>query len=86
MLIRPWRLRRSTPQIDRLYQLPLDEFTAARNALAKEAGAAGAQIRTLQKPPHSRLGDQSGVLAGRRGIPCPVDIRRGVARCAYGDR
>ena len=25
-------------EIDRLYQLPLDEFTAARNALAKEAG------------------------------------------------
>ena len=38
-------------EIDRLYQLPLDEFTAARNALAKEAGAAGAGIRTLQKPP-----------------------------------
>ena len=38
-------------QIDRLYQLPLDEFTAARNALAKEAGAAGAEIRALQKPP-----------------------------------
>jgi hypothetical protein len=38
-------------EIDRLYQLPLDEFTAARNALAKEAGAAGAQIRSLQKPP-----------------------------------
>jgi hypothetical protein len=38
-------------QIDRLYQLPLDEFTAARNAVAKEAGAAGAEIRALQKPP-----------------------------------
>jgi hypothetical protein len=38
-------------QIDGLYQLPLDEFTAARNALAKEAGAAGAEIRALQKPP-----------------------------------
>jgi hypothetical protein len=24
--------------IDQLYQLPLDEFTAARNALAKESG------------------------------------------------
>ena len=34
-----------------LYQLPLDEFTAARNALAKESGAAGAEIRALQKPP-----------------------------------
>jgi hypothetical protein len=38
-------------QIDRLYQLPLDEFTAARNALAKESGAAAAEIRALQKPP-----------------------------------
>jgi hypothetical protein len=38
-------------QIDRLYQLPLDEFTAARNALAKESGTAAAEIRALQKPP-----------------------------------
>lgn len=38
-------------QIDRLYQLPLDEFTAARNALAKEAGPAAAEIKGLQKPP-----------------------------------
>jgi hypothetical protein len=37
--------------IDRLYQLPLDEFTAARNALAKDAGKEGADIRRLQKPP-----------------------------------
>jgi hypothetical protein len=38
-------------QIDRLYQLPLDEFTAARNALAKEAGPAAAEVRALAKPP-----------------------------------
>ncbi len=37
--------------IDGLYQLPLDEFTAARNALAKASGAAAAEIRALQKPP-----------------------------------
>jgi len=37
--------------IDRLYQLPPDEFTAARNALAKEAGAEGADVRRLAKPP-----------------------------------
>ncbi|HET7219084.1 MAG TPA: hypothetical protein VFJ02_13600 [Vicinamibacterales bacterium] len=36
-------------QIDRLYQLPLDEFTAARNALAKETGSG--EIKRLQKPP-----------------------------------
>jgi hypothetical protein len=38
-------------EIDRLYQLPLDEFTAARNALAKEAGKDGGEIRKLGKPP-----------------------------------
>lgn len=37
-------------QIDRLYELPLDEFTAARNALAKEAGTDAARVRALQKP------------------------------------
>jgi hypothetical protein len=37
--------------IDRLYQLPLDEFTAARNALAKDAGPDAAEIRKLPKPP-----------------------------------
>jgi hypothetical protein len=36
-------------QIDRLYQLSLDEFTAARNALAKESGSA--DVKRLQKPP-----------------------------------
>jgi hypothetical protein len=37
--------------IDRLFQLPLDEFTQARNALAKEAGKAGEEIRGITKPP-----------------------------------
>lgn len=38
--------------IDRLYQLPLPEFTAARNALAKKAGGSdAARIRGLSKPP-----------------------------------
>lgn len=37
-------------QIDELYQLPLDGFTAARNALAKQAGANGAQVKQLEKP------------------------------------
>lgn len=37
-------------QIDRLYQLPVEEFTRARDALAKEAGANGAAIKKLQKP------------------------------------
>ena len=33
-----------------LYQLPPGEFTAARNVLAKARGAAGAEIKTLEKP------------------------------------
>ncbi len=37
-------------QIDQLYQLPLDEFTAARNALAKEAGPEASTIKQLEKP------------------------------------
>jgi len=41
-------------RIDRLYQLPLDEFTSARNALAKEVAAEGGaanDIKKLTKPP-----------------------------------
>ncbi len=36
--------------INRLYQLPLDEFTAARNALARTAGDDAADVRQLAKP------------------------------------
>jgi len=35
-------------QIDHLYQVPLDEFTNARNALAKESGESA--IKKLEKP------------------------------------
>jgi hypothetical protein len=39
-------------EIDRLYQLPLADFTAARNALARQAGGAeAARIKALTKPP-----------------------------------
>ena len=37
-------------RIDHLYQLPLDEFTPARNALAREAGTSGPEIKRLEKP------------------------------------
>jgi hypothetical protein len=37
-------------EIDALYQLPLDEFTAKRNALAKTAGARADEVRKLAKP------------------------------------
>jgi DNA repair exonuclease SbcCD ATPase subunit len=35
-------------EIDKLYQLPLEEFTPARNALAKNAGSSA--VKVLQKP------------------------------------
>lgn len=37
-------------EIDGLYQLPLDEFTPARNALAKDAGKGAPEIKRLEKP------------------------------------
>jgi len=37
-------------RIDQLYQLPLDRFTTARNALAREAGPRAAEIKGLEKP------------------------------------
>jgi hypothetical protein len=43
--------RRIDAEIDRLYQLPLDEFTTARNALARTAGPDAAAIKGLTKPP-----------------------------------
>lgn len=37
-------------EIDALYQLPLAEFTASRNALAKRAGRTDPPIKDLEKP------------------------------------
>ncbi len=38
-------------EVDRLYQLPLDQFTGARNELAKQVGRADAPaVRALAKP------------------------------------
>ena len=51
MLVDVSERRQIDAAIDRLYQLPLDEFTAARNALAKELGKEGAPVKTLAKPP-----------------------------------
>jgi hypothetical protein len=36
--------------LNRLYQLPPEQFVAERNSLAKRAGAGGADIRALPKP------------------------------------
>jgi hypothetical protein len=44
----PMAAHATDERIDALYQLPLDQFTAARNALAKELGDSG--IKTLEKP------------------------------------
>jgi hypothetical protein len=44
------KLPNSDDEVAGLYRLPLGEFTAARNALAKKLGAAGADVRTLEKP------------------------------------
>jgi hypothetical protein len=43
--------RRLETEIDKLYQLPLAEFTAARNNLAKAAGPDASEVRKLAKPP-----------------------------------
>jgi hypothetical protein len=43
--------RRLDDEIDRLYKLAPDEFTPARNALAKGAGADAPAIKALTKPP-----------------------------------
>ena len=43
--------RKIESEIDRLYQLGPDEFTAARNTLAKTAGTDAAAIKRLTKPP-----------------------------------
>lgn len=41
-------MARLDDQIDQLYQLPLEDFTAARNALAKESG--DGSVKKLEKP------------------------------------
>jgi hypothetical protein len=40
----------SSSDVDELYQKPLGEFTAARNALAKRLGKDGAEVKILEKP------------------------------------
>jgi hypothetical protein len=59
--------------VDRLYQLPLEEFIAARNALAKDAGADAADIRKLQKPPVAAWGVNQLYWKKRRVYDALVD-------------
>ena len=42
--------KRDDEEVAALYQLPLGEFTAARNALAKKLGPEAGHVRTLEKP------------------------------------
>src|SRR5688572_22103876 len=44
------RLASGDDDVAGLYKLPLGEFTAARNALAKKLGPAAGDVRTLEKP------------------------------------
>lgn len=44
------RMPQSDDELDALYQGPLDQFTPARNALAKSRGSDGAAIKALEKP------------------------------------
>jgi len=83
-------------EIDRLFQLPLDEFTAARNGLAKTAGKEGAAIKQLAKPPvaawavnqlfWSRKDDYEALIAAsedmRRTNRAVIEGKRGDLRAA----
>ena len=44
------KLPNSDDEVAALYKLPLGEFTAARNTLAKKLGPAAGDVRTLEKP------------------------------------
>ena len=66
-------------EIDRLYQLPLDEFTAARNALAKGATNAAA-IRALTKPPVAAWAVNQLYWRDRRTWDALVDASQNLRR------
>src|SRR3954471_3469876 len=66
--------------IDQLYQLPLDEFTAARNALAKTAGKGAAEIRALVKPPVAAWAVNQLYWKDRRSWDALVDAAENLRR------
>jgi hypothetical protein len=66
--------------LDRLYQLPLDEFTAARNALAKNAGANAGAIRGLTKPPVAAWAVNQLYWRDRRAWDALVDAAENLRR------
>lgn len=83
-------------EIDRLFQLPPDEFTAARNALAKGSGDERGAIKALTKPPiaawavnqlywqdrscYAALGDASNEM--RKTHRAVIEGRKGDLRAA----
>ena len=76
----------STPGLDaeiaNLYQLPLAEFTSARNALAKQAGSRAADPCAAEATGRG-MGDQSAVLARQRDVYDRSSARAGDLRAAH---
>jgi hypothetical protein len=66
--------------IDNLYRLPLDEFTAARNALAKSAGKDAPAIRALTKPPAAAWAVNQLYWEDRRTWDALVDAAENLRR------
>jgi hypothetical protein len=71
--------QRDDVDLDRLYQLPLDEFTAARNALAKGAKNAS-EIRALPKPPVAAWAVNQLYWKNRRTWDALVDAAENLRR------
>ena len=74
----------SKQEVDRLFELPPEEFTAARNELARRLkddgdASAAADVKQLSKPSCRHLGDQSAGAgtAGRSqvaaGVGCEIE-------------
>jgi hypothetical protein len=71
--------QRDDVDLDRLYQLPLDEFTAARNVLAKGAKNAS-EIRALPKPPVAAWAVNQLYWKDRRSWDALVDAAENLRR------
>jgi hypothetical protein len=70
----------SPMDLDKLYRLPLDEFTAARNALAKTAGKHAPAIRALTKPPVAAWAVNQLYWRERRAWDALVDAAENLRR------
>ena len=77
----------SEQEVDRLFELPPEEFTAARNELARRLkddgdASAAADVKQLQQAEHRHLGDQStgAGTAGRSQVAAGVGRKVGKAQ------